>query len=231
MARSEDGYDEGARWLLSDSQIIGRVQHGKHPQGVLLTLPMPYGEDYVAAVEKLNAASMTQFCELARGEYNAWKGEQVAKASRTSRDSEARRGEPEVSIPPAQESMAVNPLDLASVSERALAINTELFDVLGRVGELERERDLLSKIMEVLCASEDDEKAASSVQGAEIADKRKGEPLDHPSCEEQLRSEGSEPLEYLDKEELINVSSLEDACGKELELAPPPADAVDSKED
>ena len=201
--KNEDGYDEGARWLQSDSQIIGRVQRTAHKQGILLTLPLPHGGECVAVVEKLNAASMSQFCEMARGEYIAWKGEQVARQERASREAERRREQPEEVEETHEESVAVNPLDPESIRKK--------------IFELEKQLDQWFKILEVLDAPKDDEDTGTGVPKPEEVRQGEGKSVDYGTCEQQLQRAGESTVREADKDS--------------LNLAPPPTDTVDSKED
>ena len=96
--------DRESRWLNSDSQILARVKRSSAKEGTLFSLTMPWGEELQAVLEKVDAASAQQFCNLARNTYDARKDEQEAKQARAAYDKEIRDDEeaaPERSEAPA----------------------------------------------------------------------------------------------------------------------------------
>ncbi len=190
----ELGYDEGARWLLSDGSIIGKVQRTPDPQGIRLTLDMPFGDPVVAILVKLNASSMSEFCELARGTYNERKAEQAAQSERASRKNEDRKAEldRETALPAVQTTVEVNPLDPASITSRLVEIAERVTALSAEVKRLDAEGNMLYKIMEVLTdASNDDEETDGRVQTT-TPSPNEGEgaesTVDQNACAAQLHS-------------------------------------------
>lgn len=218
-------YDEDARWLLSDGLIFGRLGESNGKRGILLTLEMP-GEmpDLLVEVIKKDAGSMTEFCTIARSRYVEHKAEQEAKGARKAHVQADRTPRPSRdTIETPERDTTVHVSDFGSCASRIAEISRRLFDMYAELGELERERDKLSDILEVLSAYEDDAKKLSSVPAAESGRARQG--VDSTAREATLQQRGTgyasgsgaEPLE----------GSLE---GSDL-LPAPYTDAVDSSED
>ncbi len=161
-----EGFEEGARWLQSDSQILGRVTKEPHDEGILVTLEMPTGGGFQCVLAKLDAASATQFCEMARGEYHERKAKQASQASRKRFD-ERESGGVQEGTPGTQEAVAVDPLDIQSVKARYAVAEQELREVSRTKNKLIDEVILLRRILEVLGGEQStDEKESPSVSGA-----------------------------------------------------------------
>ena len=195
---NEYGYDDDARWLQSDGNIVGKVHRKPDPQGIRLTLDMPDGEPVVAVVEKLNAASMSQFCEIARGEYHERKAEQASKEERASRSNEERKGRTSAGLQKvvqgAQTSVVISPLDPSSIRSRLSEISSRVIRLDKETKALNIEGTMLVKILEVLDdAQVDDEETAGRLQTAEVTPQERedeGGDVDIPSCEAQLLETG-----------------------------------------
>jgi transcriptional regulator with XRE-family HTH domain len=187
--------DKDARWLNSDSQILAKVKQSPHKQGTLCSLTMPWGEECQAVVEKWNAASAQQFCELAREMYNARKDEQEAKQARAAYDKQiaederAAAGDGAEAVPAPEETVEVNPLDPESVAARVGIIRDRETVLNAELNKLRVERTKLLKILEVLNAPEDDESEFYRVPRAS-EEQGQSEPVDIKSCEEQLHAGG-----------------------------------------
>jgi len=188
-------FDEDARWLQSDGSIIGKVHRKPDPQGIRLTLDMPFGEPVVAVLAKLDAGSMTQFCEIARETYNERKSEQIAQAERASRRVEERRAAESEEIVQAHEtSVVVNPLDPSSIRSRLVEIGRQVAALSAGLKTLDAEGNVLCKILEVLDdASKDDEETDDGLPGATVTSHErevKSRAVDKPTCEAQLQQTG-----------------------------------------
>jgi len=195
---SDLGYDEDARWLQSDGSIIGKIRRTPDPQGIRLSLDMPFGEPVVAIVAKLNASSMTQYCDLVRGTYNERKAEQAAKAQRASREAEERKGQDatgrEETVQTVQASVVVDPMDPESISRRLLEIAKRVGALSAEVKALDAEGNVLYKILEVLENAQTDDEETNGCLQTTTPSPNKGEGaesgVDIPSCEAQLYSPG-----------------------------------------
>ncbi len=166
-------YDENARWLLSDSQILGRIKKAPHEKGLLVSLTMPWGEEFEAIIEKLNAASATQFCELARSSYSEWKASQAAaqerqsasiEDSRKQRESSETSHACEVTVPTHEEGLEGGLLDPERIAQEIDRLNAVLADREYETAKLYTHRQ---KLMRVLNALEDASPAVHSVSGEE----------------------------------------------------------------
>lgn len=151
--KNEHGYDDEARWLLSDGQILGKVRKAPHKGNIRLTLAMPYGEDLVVDVEKFNAASASQFCEIARSQYNEWKASKAAKETRID-DLPPEPAPTAPSVQASQAPVAINPFDPEAISARLADINRRIADLCEERRGLEKEKFMLDKFMEIINASE-----------------------------------------------------------------------------
>jgi len=191
-------YDEDARWLQSDGSIIGKVHRTKDPQGIRLSLDIPLGEPVVAVVEKLNAASMTIFCNMARDAYNERKAEQIATAERGSRDAEERKGREELDyatpVQAVQTTVVVNPMDPESVSRRLIEIAQRVGDLSEEIRKLDTEGNVLLKILEVLSDAQKDDGAPDDSLQTTTPSPNEGEgavsTVDIKPCEDQLLQTG-----------------------------------------
>lgn len=193
--------DKDARWLNSDSQILAKIKKSPHKQGTLCSLTMPWGEECQAVVEKLDAASMQEFCELARGMYSARKDEQEAKQARAAYDrqiaeDEARASrellsgeDSEAPEEAPKEVVEVNPLDPASVSARLDQIRSREGELFAEQNRLRVERTKLERVLEVLNAPEDDESEFHRVPAA-VEESGESKRVDQPTCEDQLEQAG-----------------------------------------
>jgi hypothetical protein len=196
MSKSEQGYSQEARWLLSDGAIMGKIQKGKGANGsVRLTLPMPYNEDLVVDVAKLNAASMSQFCDMARREYDERKAEQEAKALRKASMRDAGPGESgggaarrEEDVQGSQETVGFDPLDYQSVSNRLASLTAREEELSLELAQVVTDRLKLTKILEILDAPTDDEEELCSVPEEESGEQELG--VDRESCPREVLSDG-----------------------------------------
>ncbi len=191
----QTAYDEDARWLLSDGNIIGKVHRKPDPQGIRLMLDMPFGEPVVAVVEKLNAAAMSTFCEIARGAYGERKAEQAAQAERGSRANEERKqAEREEAVQDTETSVVVDPLDPESIRARIselLAREQRLVDDLAAVV---KERNKWTSIWRVVYDAPNDDEATNGSLQTTTPSPNEGEgavsTVDLPTCEDQLLQSG-----------------------------------------
>ena len=157
-------YDEDCAWLDSDGQIIGKVRKSPHAQGVELRLEVPWGEDVVAVAEKLNADSMSAFCQMARESYNEQKAEQEAQAYRKANErvrGEARDVASTIQAP--EEVVVVDFMDPEAVAARVGYCAARRATLVAEISRLEQEEAKLIKIMEVLSAFENDAEELRSV--------------------------------------------------------------------
>jgi hypothetical protein len=157
------------RWINSDSQILGRVKQSKHKQGILCSVTMPWGGECQAVVEKWDANSAIQYCELVRSTYDARREEQEAKqaskaASRPDVQTEPDGGEKltscEVSVTPPEETVSVDFTDRTSVSDRIDRIRDREVELNAESNRLRVERTKLSRILDVLDSIEEEENAS-----------------------------------------------------------------------
>jgi hypothetical protein len=168
-------YDEDCAWLDSDGQIIGKVRKSPHAQGVELRLEVPWGEDVVAVAEKLNADSMSAFCQMARESYNEQKAEQEAQAYRKANErARGSSGTVQEAIPTSKEAVAIDFMDREAVAARIRACTIRLAALTTESEELEREGAKLVKILEVLDAFENDAEELRSVSLHEEEGESKG---------------------------------------------------------
>lgn len=211
-------YSEEAQWLQSDGKILTRLRKSQGKKGILLELDMPDGMgSLLVEVVKTDAGSMTQFCEMARGAYNERKAEQEAKASRKGND-DRHGASPAVqgAVPVPQTTVAID-LDLGSVGTKLLEVQTRLFDVLAEKGKLEREQDILLKILEVLSAYEDDAKELPCIREQESAGDGPG--VGKKACEDSFQRRGE------------TDTGGEDRATPIASLPTPDTDAVDGSKD
>lgn len=214
-------YDEDARWLQSDGLILGRIRQSKGKQGILLSLDMPGGMgELLVEVMKTDAGSMTQFCEMARGAYYERKAEQEAKALRAAAHKAIGTAKLVQSAVPAPQETLDADFDLGSVGTKLLKIQTRLFDVYAEKGKLEREQDILLKIMEVLSAFENDAEKLPCIPEQESVED--GDGVGSQSREAPLQRSGEESLGRQDREAALTA----------LDSFPAPdSDPVDGSED
>lgn len=196
--------DKDSRWLKSDSQILARVRKEAHKQGMLLTLDMPWGEEFQAVVEKWDFNSAQQFCELAREQYNARKDEEEAKQARAANDrkfaAESEKltscevsGTETVEAP--KTTVAVNPLDPSSVAARIAEIRDREAVLFAESEKLRIERTKLSRILDVLEADDALSDDATTVRDlpTEKPPRPEGQSgVDRESCETEPESSGAE---------------------------------------
>jgi len=159
-----ESFSDNAQWLRSDGAILGKVMKGPHAQGVLLTLPMPEGDDLEIAVTKMDAGTIAQFCELAREEYHERKASKASQRLRQ-KDSSGAGPRREESVPAPEEGVGVNLTDKAGVSERISFLRNRESDLLKEIGNCARECKLLEDILEVLNAQKDNDEKLSGVAG------------------------------------------------------------------
>ena len=197
--------DKESRWLNSDSQILARVKKSPHKQGQLVSLTMPWGEECQAVVEKWNAASAQQFCELARGMYDARKDEQEAKQARAAfdrqiaEDERAANAPSEEAAPAPEATVAFDPFDPESIAARLSEIRDRERIHNRELNRLRVERTKLTKILEVLQdAQEDDGEELPSLSGD--GQQEETDTMDRGPRERTLLSLGEEDSSEPDSE-------------------------------
>lgn len=157
-------YDEDCAWLDSDGQIIGKVRKSPHAQGVELRLEVPWGEDVVAVAERLNADSMSAFCQMARESYNEQKAEQEAQAYRKANERvRGSAGAMEEAVQAPEATVAIDFMDPEAVAARVGYCAARRATLVAEITQLEREEAKLIKILEVLDAFENDAEELRSV--------------------------------------------------------------------
>lgn len=159
-------FADGARWLQSDAQILGRLTSEPHEQGVLITLMMPWDENFQAVIEKMNATSMSEFCELARGEYGEWEARQDAAASRKRFD-EREPERVQADVQGTQETVQLSPLDVPCLQRRYHDVEAQVKVQKAALGVLVEELILLDTILEAMNAPRISEEELPSVPSSE----------------------------------------------------------------
>ena len=157
--------DNEDSWLLSDGQLWARTQSTPNKKGILLSVEMPWGLAFKAQVEKLSAATVTEFCDLARGCYYARKEEQAAAKARAASE-RAIPVEPGVSseiVQGREASLSPLNLDPESILQRVDQLDDEACALRARLIAVNKERDQLQRIVEVLDAPENNAKEPEDI--------------------------------------------------------------------
>jgi len=158
------------RWLESDAQIQGRTRQAAHKKGIELTLTMPDGEELVVVVAKLDSASITEFCSMARGNYSERIEEQKAQKARAKFDREmaiddARAAE---GVPAIEAAVSIVDLSPETIAARLVDVAGKRLAYLEKALGLEKEETLLTTILKVLeDAQEDIPEETESFEGEE----------------------------------------------------------------
>lgn len=153
-------YDDGAQWLQSDAQILGRTVQSLDPKGIKLTIQMPEGGPIEAVVAKMDAGSVNQFTAFVRGEYHERKAEQMAQKKRRAilRDTtgEEPRGrlERKKNVPVPEGSMEKPLFSREDVVQRAGELATKRGQLKADLIMVEHELDITNKILAVFEDSE-----------------------------------------------------------------------------
>lgn len=150
-------------WLDSDGTIIGRAQKSPHDQGIMWAVEMPDGETFGAVLAKADAASVTQFCEMVRSEWNEREEESAAKTRRKYAEQPlaAAIGQVGEAIPSGPEEIESFSVRVCREHARAAA-EVAQYELLVR--EARRELRALTAAMEALDAQEDDGEERQGVQ-------------------------------------------------------------------
>ena len=164
---SKPKIEEADLWLQSDGQLWGRTFQAPNKKGIELTLQMPDGEPLVAQIEKLSAASVTQFCDLARGTYHERKAEQAAKKVSNAAMRKPTLDVAEASAAPLEEGVFSGILTREAILFRVGDLSDKLTAYKEVCRTIIKERDQLQRIAEVLDASEDNDKEPANVSPEE----------------------------------------------------------------
>lgn len=207
--------NKAARWLKSDGQIIGRVKQSQHEQGTLCSITMPWGDEFQAVVEKWDANSAKQFCELAREQVNERQASEASKAALNSYGGgDAGSGENltscEVTVSTPEEAVETSLTDRTSVAARIDQILSREHDISAESNRLRVERIKLVQILEILDAPTNDE---APVQGVprEMPPVSGGQGgMGSGSCEGMLYSGGESRPSFDDTEGASALESLPD---------------------
>jgi hypothetical protein len=207
--------NKAARWLKSDGQIIGRVKQSQHEQGILCSITMPWGDEFQAVVEKWDANSAKQFCELAREQVNERQASEAAKAALNSNGGgDAGSGENltscEVTVSAPEEAVETGLMDREVVVARIDQILNREFDITLEANNLRIERTKLAIILEVLDAHTYDEAPVQSVprEMPPVSGGQGG--MGSGSCEGMLFSAGESGPSVDDSEGSSSLESLPD---------------------
>lgn len=174
------GLNNDETWLLSDREILGRAQKSAGTQGILLTLPLPNGEQYQAEVDKLNASSGSTYCDMVREYYNEWKASKAAASKRKHADLKQQRildgsgevagGEPDVgllSVPETVQALEAGVQETASFEEsifqQVAAAQDRVNQLTHDLRDATRQLKALEAAKEVFSASKILEAAGRSV--------------------------------------------------------------------
>lgn len=192
------GLNKDETWLMSDREILGRAQKSAGTQGILLTLPLPNGEQYQAEVDKLNASSGSTYCDMVREYYNEWKASKAAASKRKHDDLKQSRlldatgqeptGEPEVGILSVSETVQALEAGVQestsfeeSIFQQVAASQERVNQLTMELREEQRQLKALEAAKEVFSASKILEAAGRSVH------------FDGPKEEGALDSEAPSP--------------------------------------
>jgi len=152
-------YEKGDEWLRSDAQIHGRLTKSGHKKGILLKLRMPWNDDdddpfeVKAVVEKVNADSLNQFCNMARGAYSARIDEQKAKKARAVFDKQMAADDAATTAPVvsgSKESIQISLIDSESVAAGVVASGARCVALLKELEIAQKENAMLLRVLEVL---------------------------------------------------------------------------------
>ena len=140
------------RWLESDAQIFGRTQQAPHKKGIELTLTMPDGEELGVIVAKLNSASITEFCSMARGHYSERIEEQKAQKTRAKFDEQmaADDARAETSVPVIEATVQISLIDRDAVAAGVIASAGRCVALLKELEIAQKENAMLRRVLEVL---------------------------------------------------------------------------------
>ena len=164
--------DNEDAWLLSDGQVWGRTLRGVHKQGTMCKLDLP-GEQVLQVVfehaphSKINAGQVTQWCDMARGAYHERKAEQAAKKASAiftrQADSEQTMDAVVGDIETLKGSVFSGVLTRESILQRVGELTTQINAYRAKAESLERERNQLRRVAEVLDAPEDNDTKCDTV--------------------------------------------------------------------
>ena len=195
------------RWLQSDGKILGKVRKAPCDNGVRVELDMPDGEVFVAELERLSADSAAQFCELARGEWDARKASKEAAQVSGSRKAERAKDQPEARVPSYETDVAVSILDPASVAARCDELSDRIRSLGVTINGYERERIVLWKVLEVLDEDAQSNDAQKLRDVPEVQESGSSEGLDSPSRSHFLPRGQADPVS--DGKEKVPYAALE----------------------
>ena len=148
-------------WLQSDGTIIGRAQKNPHKEGIMWSVTMPDGQEFGAVLAESNAASVVQFCNLVRDEWNERKEEQEAKAASKAYSAEPSGDSPVASAVPTPQAGTSFTDGLVEQLTRAKA---DLVQVLAERDRLVLEVGALAAACDVLSLSHDVKTSIESVE-------------------------------------------------------------------